>query len=452
MATEVVVPRLGWAMEVGRVAEWLKSDGDTIEAGDLILAIESDKAVNEVEAMESGVLRIPADAQIGVELPVGARLGHIVQPGDPDHFALEPPAISLNPEQAATSVVTSVSAPLVTNPTVMAVSANGNGTPPANQSPRRSCAVRAGLDWTALKGSGSTGRILERDVLAAVAVRPAGEQTRAAPSVRPLAEESGVDLSTVLARRPGGGVTRADVLSAVQKPPVTETLSVGPVRRVIIERMTEAARTVASVTLTTDADASDMIRTRQLFKAEIAGTDDPVQSYDDIIIRIVALALREHPALNASLPDGGTVRHDAVHVGLAVDTERGLLVPVVTDADCESVHQIAADTSQLVPAARDGSIGADRLKSGTFTITNLGMYGIDAFGPIVNLPECAILGLGRIKSRPAVVDEERGEIGARKMMALSLAFDHRVVDGAPAARFLQDVVQEIARPFVWLTR
>jgi pyruvate dehydrogenase E2 component (dihydrolipoamide acetyltransferase) len=451
MTTEVVMPRLGWTMEVGRVVEWLKNDGDTIEEGDLILAIESDKAVNEVEAMESGILRIPSDPQIGVELPVGARLGFIVQPGDPDPFELAPPEIPLGPERVAPSVETGVSAPLVTEPTGKAISTKENGAHPAISPRARRAAQGAGVDWTGLTGSGSTGRIRERDVLTAIAAQPVVEPTRAAPSVRRLAEESGVDLHSVPAGRPGGRITRAAVLSAVQRP-AAENLSVGPVRRVIIERMTEAAHTVAPVTLTTDVDATELVRTREQFKAELTGSGNPIPTYNDIIIRLVALALLEHLDLNASLIDGRIVQHAEVHVGLAVDTERGLMVPVVTDADRKSVHQIAADTSELIPVTQNGSIGTDRIKGSTFTVTNLGMYGIDAFTPIINLPECAILGLGRIHSRAVVVDDDTGEIAARKMMALSLTFDHRVIDGAPAARFLHNVARKIERPFTWLTR
>ena len=452
MATEVVMPRLGWTMEVGRVVEWLKNDGDTIEEGDLILAIESDKAVNEVEAMEAGILRIPADPQIGVELPVGARLGYIVQPGDPDPFDLDALTISLHADGAGPAVAPRVSASRVTEPAATAAGANGNAQRPAISPRARRAAARAGIDSTAVLGSGSTGRIRERDVLAAIAAQPVIEPTRAAPSVRRLAEDTGVDLNAVPAGRPGGRITRADVLNVARQPDATGPLTVGPVRRVIIERMTEAARTVVPVTLTTDADASELVRTRELFKAELSDSVAVVPSYNDIVIRLVALTLLEHPDLNASLIDGTIVHHDAVHIGLAVDTERGLLVPVVTDAHRKSVHQIAADTSELIPRVQSGSIGTDRLRGSTFTVTNLGMYGIDAFTPIINLPECAILGLGRIQSRPVVVDEENGNILARKMMALSLTFDHRVVDGAPAARFLQNVVRKIERPFTWLTR
>ena len=451
MPTEVVMPRLGWTMEVGRVVEWLKNDGDPVEEGEIILAIESDKAVNDVEALDSGILRIPADAQIGLELPVGAPLGFIVQPGDPDPFAGAPAAAPVDDAQVAPSVETGGPAPIDTAVVAASAGTNGHAREVAISPRARRTAERFGIDPSTMRGTGSTGRIRERDVLAAVAALPAQEPKRAAPSVRRLAEENGVDLHMVAAARPGGRITRSDVLGAARVTRVEPT-PVGPIRRVIIERMTETARTVAPVTLTTDVDATELVRTRESFKDEMAGGSDPVPSYNDIVIRLVALALLEHPDLNASLVDGGLVQHEAVHIGLAVETERGLLVPVVRDADRKSIHQITAATASLIPATQAGTAPADHLRGGTFTVTNLGTFGIDAFTPIINLPECAILGLGRIHSRPVVVDEATGEIAARKMMALSLTFDHRVVDGAPAARFLQNLSRKIERPFSWLTR
>jgi pyruvate dehydrogenase E2 component (dihydrolipoamide acetyltransferase) len=454
MATEVVMPRLGWTMEVGRVVEWLKNDGDPVEEGEIILAIESDKAVNEVEALDSGILRIPADPQIGIELPVGAPLGFIVHVGDPDPFAGAPPSGAVNNAQPAPLVETGVTAPAVTTAVATAVGANGHARKIAISPRARRTADRLGIDPASVPGTGSTGRVRERDILAVAAARPPQEPMRAAPSVRRLAEENGVDLRTVAAGRPGGRITRSDVLGNAAQAPrqPAATNPIGPIRRVLIERMTEAARTVAPVTLTTDVDATELVRTRESFKDEMAGGSDPTPSYNDIVIRLVALALVEHPDLNASLTGEGIVQHEAVHVGLAVDTDRSLLVPVVRDADRKSVHQIAADTANLISAAQAGTAPAESLKGSTFTVTNLGMYGIDAFTPIINLPECAILGLGRIESRAVVVNDDTGEIAARKMMALSLTFDHRVVDGAPAARFLQGLSRKIERPFIWLTR
>lgn len=448
MASEVVMPRLGWTMEVGRVVEWLKQDGEAVEAGDLILAIESDKAVSEIEALDSGILRIPADPQIGVELPVGARLGYIVQAGEADPFAGE----------AAPSGEAIASLAPVEAPAVAAVSSPASyGTEPGEPaiSPRaRRVADELGIDWRAVSGTGSTGRIREADIRAAAAARPAVIAPRATPSVRRLAEETGVDLTAVPAGRPGGRVTRADVLAASAGRAVITGVAepIGPVRRVIIDRMSEAARTVAPVTLTTDADASELVRIRTTIKDELAGGTEPVPSYNDLIARLVALALIEHPDLNATLTADGIIRHQAVHIGIAVDTERGLLAPVVRDADRKSAFDIAHESADLIAKVRSGTAPADALKGSTFTITNLGMFDIDAFTPIVNLPECAILGLGRIQSRAVVIDEEAETVAVRKMMALSLTFDHRVVDGAPAARFLQSVKRKIEKPYTWLMR
>lgn len=455
MASDVVMPRLGWTMEVGRVVEWLKKDGDRVEVGDLILAIESDKAINEVEAMDSGILRIPPDPQIGVELPVGAPLGFIVQPGDPDPFTIAPPETAVNPAQPAASVETGISAPAVTPAVVTAVGSNGRGGTAAISPRARRAAERAGLDWTGIRGSGSSGRIREVDIALALAARTSESAIRAAPSVRQLADVAGIDLSTVPPGRIPGRVTRMDVLAAAT--PVAEDggaapAAVGPVRRVIMERMMETVRTVAPVTLTTDADASGLVRIRDLFKAEMGPEDGPVPTFNDMIIRLVALALLEHPELNASLTDAGIVQHEHAHIGLAVDLNQGLRVPVVRDADRKSVHQIADEMVGMISTIRDGSISPERLKGSTFTVTSLGPLGIDAFTPLINLPEAAILGVGRIVSRAVVVNEETGELGARKMMALSLTFDHRIVDGSPAAKFLQNVVNKIERPYTWLTR
>lgn len=451
MASEVVMPRLGWTMEVGRVVEWLKNDGEAVEAGDLILAIESDKAVSEIEALDSGILRIPADPQIGVELPVGARLGFIVQAGELDPFASE-----LATPEAAVASVTELSEPAAAFAAVSAAAGvNGNGSSEPAISPRaRRVAEELGVDWQTLSGSGSSGRIREADIRAAASARPAVVSPRATPSVRRLAEETGVDIATVPAGRPGGRVTRADVLAATAQPVATPGASepISPVRRVIIERMTEAARTVAPVTLTTDADATELVRIRGLLKEEMAGDSEPVPSFNDLIARLVALSLLEHPGLNATLSGDSILRHEAVHIGIAVDTDRGLLVPVVRDADRKGAHQIAQESARLIEQTRSGSIATDQLKGSTFTITNLGMFDVDTFTPIINLPECAILGLGRIQARAVVIDEDAETVAVRKIMALSLTFDHRVVDGAPAARFLQAVRRKVERPYTWLMR
>jgi pyruvate dehydrogenase E2 component (dihydrolipoamide acetyltransferase) len=322
-------------------------------------------------------------------------------------------------------------------------------------------AAELGIDWAGIAGSGRTGRIVERDIRAS-ASRPATAEVRASPLARRMAADLGVDLARLAVEQPGRRIERADVEQAARAAPATgatpappttpQTAPLSGVRRITAARMAESAHTAAPVTLTTDADATELARLREQISADLAGTQIRPPSYNDLLTRLVALALLEHPALNATLSGDTIVQHSAVHIGVAVDSERGLLVPIVRDAHSKSVQQIAAESARLIELARAGKAAADDLRGGTFTITNLGMYDIDAFTPIVNLPECAILGVGRIVARPVVIDEATEALAVRKMMALSLTFDHRVVDGAPAARFLKRVKQFVEHPYVWLTR
>lgn len=446
MANEVVMPRLGWTMEAGTLVEWLKSDGEPVEAGQLLFAVETDKAVQEIEAIDSGVLSIPPDSPIGVEMPVGSTLAFIVKPGE-----TAPSSVSGgSPDMAPTELVqaTAVADAIV-------ASSNGRHDEPTISPRARKIAIELGVEWQSLNGSGSSGRIREADVRAAAASRPAPQERRASPAVRRLAEESGISLDRANASKPAGRVTRSDVLAATASPaaaPGEAPTPISGVRRLIAQRMTESAQTAAPVTLTTEADATELVAIRNHLKAEINGDGEIIPSYTDLIVRLTALALVKHPELNASWTDAGIVQHQAVHIGVAVDAERGLLAPVIRDADRKSSYEIAQESAELIRQARAGSIAADHLRGGGFTVSNLGMFDIDAFTPIINLPECAVLGLGRIVSRPVVIDEEAETVAVRKMIALSLTFDHRVVDGATAARFLQQIKRMIERPYAWLTR
>jgi pyruvate dehydrogenase E2 component (dihydrolipoamide acetyltransferase) len=227
-----------------------------------------------------------------------------------------------------------------------------------------------------------------------------------------------------------------------------EIIPLSGIRAVIAERMALSHAQTAPVTLTAEADATALVELRRQLAA-----DGVEISYNDLLLYVLAKALREHPRLNAALEGDGEA-HFAVKVwrridiGLAVDTERGLLVPVVRDADRKGLAQLAAETKALAERARAGKCSPDELRGGTFTLTNLGMFGIDAFTPIINLPECAILGVGRIKARPVIVGDQ---VVGRQMVWLSLTFDHRLVDGGPAARFLQRVVQLLEKPHLLMT-
>ncbi len=423
MAIEVVMPRLGWNMEAGTVVEWLKHDGDPVKAGEYLFLVESDKATTEVESLDDGILRIPGNAlRVGEELPVGTVLAYLVREGE--HVPQEKQAVGSR--QSAADSVPGVGAvlepPSLPQPSIL--SSQHSSSPAASPRAIR-VAGELGVDWTKLTGSGGNGRIVERDVRAAFERMAPAAAAPVAPSAAPA---------------------QLAAIAAAQATPVST------MRRIIGERMARSAHTVAPVTLTTEVDATALVRLRAEVAAALAGGDAPVPSYNDLFARLVAVALREFPDLNASLTEGGIVRHNAVHIGIAVDTERGLLVPIIRDAHAKSVQTIAAEAAHLIAQARAGNAARDDLQGGTFTITNLGMYDIDAFTPIINLPECAILGIGRIVSRPVVVDEETESIAVRKMVALSLTFDHRVVDGAPAARFLKRIKQFVEQPLIWVTR
>lgn len=449
MVSEVVMPRLGWTMETGKIVQWHKRDGEMVAAGEVVLEVEGDKAISEVEALDSGILRIPPDApDEGADIPVGAVLAYLVPDGEQAPFEGRMETRKGGETEKAGREA---------HPPIRL-----SASPPAAKraiSPRaRRIATELGIDWTTLTASGTSGRIAERDVRAAVSAAPlTARPTRISPLARRAAANAGVDIAAMAADAPVQRITRADVEAAAQTPaPMTGadsvTTAMSQVRRITAALMAESAHTVAPVTLTTDADVTELLRLHTQLAAALGGSDASVPSFTALLVCLVAVALGEHPALNASIEGERVIQHRAAHIGVAVDTERGLLVPVIRDAHAKSVQQIGADAAALLERARAGRAQADDLSGGTFTITNLGMYDIDAFTPIINLPECAILGVGRFVARPVVTDEVAGTIAVRKMMALSLTFDHRVVDGAPAARFLQRIRQFIEQPMLWLTR
>ena len=422
------MPRLGWDMQAGSVAEWLKHDGERVEVGEPICMIAADKGTVELEAPGSGILRIsPRAPAVGVEVPVGTLLAYLVEPGEevPPDAAIRPLTNSASrPQVAGPGASEAPVGPQVAGPgsgeAPVGAQAAGRGDHARRivASPRaRRAAAGLGVDWRTLVGSGRWGRILERDVARASATAPHGADVHT--EVRAEAQSSAGAASTAVA------------------------VPLNGIRRLTAERVALSARTVAPVTLTTDANATTLVRLREQAVTE-QGAREGAPSITDLLIKLVAVALGEHPALNAA--------HAEVSIGIAVDTDAGLLAPVVHDAGTRSVESIARESARLIHAARSNSIRPEDLQGATFTITNLGMYDIDAFTPIVNLPQCAILGVGRIVARPVVIDDTTEQIAVQRMLALSMTFDHRLVDGAPAARFLQRVKHLVERPALWLFR
>lgn len=436
MAVELVLARLDWTMEQGVFVQWLKQDGDAVQPGDLIYVIENDKTTVEVENFEAGILRIPPDAPTpGQTIKVGARLGYVVQPGEALPFAT-PGKQNANPQPAESHVAAS--------PSVAQAAPHRRNT----ASPRaRRAAQSLGVSLDGLSGSGAGGRILERDVRAQAA-KPAAAEISASPVARKVAQELGVDLAALAAANPGKRIERAQVeaaaAAAAAAPSGAARQPLAGLRRTIAERLSQTARTVAPVTLTTEADATELVRLREALKAE---RGDEAPGFNDALIKIAALALRDHPRLNARLEGDEIVSEPVAHIGLAVETERGLLVIVVRDAAARSLGEIAAETRRLIARARAGEATGGDLRGSTFTVSSLGAYGIDAFTPMINAPECAILGVGRIVRKPVVVGER---IRARHRITLSLTFDHRLVDGVPAARFLQRITELLEQPYRWV--
>ncbi len=472
MVNEVVMPRLGWTMEAGTIVQWLKQDGESVQAGESLLEVEGDKAITEVEALDSGILRISPDApQIGVEVPVGTVLAYLVPAGAQVPFAqtVPPPDTGQHAAEPTSPAVQSFIGDAAERRREPSSDHNGMHKPAISPRALR-VAGELSVDWTAVEGTGSTGRIVERDIRAvAAAQQPVAAPldarpypTRISPLARRAAANAGVDLTAVAAALPAQRISRADIETMQSPSPPTATPTttasnatpLSTIRRITAARMAESAHTVAPVTLTTDADATELVRMRGQLAHVLAQSDTsvPIPTYTDFLIRLTALALTGHPALNASLTDSGIVTYGSVHMGIAVETERGLLVPVIRDAQTKSVRQIATESADIIAMTRAGRAASSDLQGSTFTITNLGMYEIDAFTPIINLPECAILGVGRIVARPVVVDAATETIGVRQMIALSLTFDHRVVDGAPAARFLRQVKRFVEQPLLWLTQ
>ncbi len=410
MAFPITVPRLGWEMEEAVFVEWLKKEGEPVNEGEPLFVLESDKAVQEVEAIDSGILRIsPSGPSQGDTVPVGAILGYLVEPGEEvpsePQGAATPGAHGDSPLPAAPSPIRSAASVEPPHPTP----ASTPGAPTISPRAAR-LAAELGVDWARLRGSGKSGRISERDIR--VAASQQGADAAAPPE-------------TMTPGAPG------------------RVLPVGPVRRRIADRMATSAHTTAPVTLTTTADATDLVSLRARLKAAFAARSEVVPSYVDMIAKLTASVLRDHPMLNARWGGDEIVLPDGIHIGIAADTEGGLLVPVVRDAASLSLGQFAARSRDLVERARSRRLLPEEMQGGTFTITNLGSYGVEGFTPIINLPECAILGLGRIRREPVAIGDR---IEIRDMMVLSLTFDHRVVDGGPAARFLDAVRQGIERP------
>ncbi len=453
MAVEVQMPKLGLTMQEGTVAEWIVADGEPVTAGTPIMVISTDKVETEYEVGASGILRHVAGS--GETLDCGAVVAWLVEEGE------EPPTVAPTPSAAGSPTA----APAAASPPPPPAP-DGGGRLIASPNARRVAAER-GVDLATVRGTGPGGRITSEDVEAAsVPAAPAAATATAeiaagdgrfVPLVaRKVAEKLGIDIASVAGSGPQGRVTRSDVYAAARAGAASasaaaETSGPGPgdrvpvegMRRIIAERMHGSLHEMAQLTLGLDAEMDRVVELREQFK-EI-GVDElgAVPGFTDFVIAAAARALRDHPMVNASMVGDEIHVQPDVNVGMAVALPDGLIVPVVHHADRLPLPDLAVETSRLAAAARDGRLSMHEIEGGTFSVTALGMFGVDVFTPIVNPPNAAILGVGRIRD---AVRWDGDRPVRRQVMTLSLTWDHRVIDGAPAAEFASTVASYLEAP------
>ena len=444
MAQEIIIPRLGWSMEEGTFVAWLKSEGDFVKRGDALFELEGEKATQEIEAVDEGILRIPLTGpKPGSVHKVGAVIGYLVAAND------SIPALAYPLQQVNIEAINEADS-IVASPSV------------------RQLARKVGVQLSQVKATGPRGRILQGDVHQAKSILSENAQEPvisdvskmlsqqvASPRARRLASSLGIDWKLLIGSGAGGRIRECDVKAASTNltSPITtagkaQRIPISKKRKLIAQRLVASRQLTVPVTLTTKADATNLVNLRNQFKST-NGTH-PIPSFQDIITKLVAEVLKEHVFLAGRWDEDAIVlpAHHELHIGMAVDTEDGLLVPVIRNVAGLTLRDVAAQSKSLVQQAREGKITAAQMQGGVFTITNLGAFGIDSFTPVINYPEAAILGLGAIRKEPVFLDD--GKVVAQLQLALSLTFDHRIVDGAPAARFLQALVSAIVNPSAFL--
>ena len=418
MAKDVIMPALGMAQETGTLLRWFKSAGDSVTKGEPLMEVETDKAAVEIEAPVSGILS-DVTAQAGDVIPVGQRIALILAPGE---IGMKTPPPS-QPETASTPQTDIGPVSVSATPVAARLAAEHN------------------LDITKIKPNG--GQIRKEDVLAYLDAQRKPipfNRVLASPKARQLAQERGVDLRSITGSGPEGAVLVADLpsLRAVEAHD-GETIALSRVWRVMVDRLSQAWSTIPHFYLMREVNASRLV----VWREKIQGNSPEKITYTDLLVRLTAVTLRKYPRLNASWQNENIVLNPDINVGLAVAVEDGLVVPVIQHADEMNLSQLASRRSEVIARAKAGKLSLDDLSGGTFTISNLGMYDVDAFNAIVNPPQAAILAVGRIADRVVPLN---GQPSIQPMMTLSLSCDHRVVDGARGAEFLQALAELIEEP------
>lgn len=419
MVHNVIMPKLAETMEEGTIARWHKAEGEWIEKGELLLEVEMEKTTMEVPSPVSGYLR-KVLFQEGETVPVTRVIAYVTTTKD-EGLPTAPP--------------------------------DGSG------AEERKAALHAGPSPDERRGESHVeGRIEGREI----ATLEGEDRAKASPAARRLAREHGIDLSSLQGTGPGGRITEADVKKAIEvkvgKAGVNEAgaseatvraqagtqlpgrvVKMNQTRQVTARRLSESKRTIPHFYVSIDVDMSEAVRMRE----ELNAQSQVRISYNDLIIKAVSFALRDYPMMNSRFSEEGIIVQDAVNVGVAVSLEDGLIVPVIRNADKKSIREIADESRKLVEKARGGTLFLDEYTGGTFTVSNMGMLGVDSFAAIINPPEVGILAVGKISLKPIVKD---GQLSTGHIMNVTLSVDHRVIDGALAARFLNSVKLYLEEP------
>ena len=392
MVTEVIMPKMGQTMEKGKIVKWLRKEGEKVEKGEPLLEIETDKTTIEVEARGSGILR-KIVTQEGEEAPIATTIAYIAEEEEP--------------------LLEEISKP------------------------------RTPAPETIKEAEPGLPRVIETQKA------EAATRIKASPLAKRIAEEKGLDLAQVTGTGPGGRISKQDVLEYLAGKPVEEpslefqVVPMSSMRRAIATKMTESKTHVPHFYVSMEVDMTEAANMRKKLISTLEGKAGVRLSFTHFLVRAVAMALGEYPQLNSTFEGENVKLWKDVNIGIAVSLEEGLIVPVLRSANSKNLMKIAVETSRLVERARDKRLREDEFYGGTFTISNMGLLDVESFIAIINVPETAILAVGRIADKPAVLD---GQITVRKLMTATLSADHRVVDGVLAAKFLQRVKDLLEAP------
>lgn len=429
MAKKIVMPKLGLTMKEGKLAKWYKREGDQVQVGDKLFSIETDKITNDAEATEAGILR-KIIVQDGQTVPIMEPVG-IVAGADEDISSL----LSEMPETSSDKTEEKVQVGKKAPEPEKKIERTGK----VKISPvAKKLAEEEGIDFESIQGTGPGGRIVLDDVKNAIENKGG---TKASPAAEKMAKEKGIDISGISSQ---SRVMKEDVLRADREAqyasmaqPEDRRIPLTTMRKIIGERMSESAHTAPTVNFTISVDMTNLKALREELKSERSLT------YTDLIVKVTSLLLLEHPYLNCSLDGEEIILRNYVNMGVAVALEDGLLVPVVKNAHMKKLGVISDEIKDLSYRAKTNQLLTDEIEGGTFTITNIGMFGIESFTPIINQPESAILGVNAIIDTPVVVG---GCVCTKPIMKLSLTADHRTVDGAVAAMFLARLKEMLEHP------